>query len=141
MSVGLEKYEGHQIKNMKVDNAAGIYPNRLVVYGTSEGDCTVPSGIGVSGVIGVIQGVDDNTTLLADNEDVKVVTGGVVYVETYGAVDYGEAAKVYDNTGKACGATQVTPSATNIVGYFEETTTDSGLALLNLQHNGDIVTV
>ncbi len=128
-------------KSMKIDEAGGIYPNRLVVYGTSEGDCSLPFGAGVAGVVGVIQGVEDNETLMVDNTDVEVVDDGVVYVETYGAVTYGDPAMVYDATGKACSATHATPESTNLVGYFEETTGDAGLALLNLKKNGSVLTV
>jgi hypothetical protein len=139
MAVGTESIISR--KSMKIDEASGIYPNRVVVYGTSEGDVSLPSGAGVAGVVGVIQGVEDNETLMVDDTDVEVVEEGTVFVETSAAVTYGNPAMVADATGKVCSAVHTTPESTNIIGYFEETTGDAGLALLNLNKNGSVLTV
>lgn len=137
MPVGAEHIEERRSMTL----VGSSYPNRFVVYGDAEGQCKPPSSANVDKVIGVLQGVNDNTTLISTLSKVEVVTKGRVFVETDAAVEWGEDAMVADSAGKAGVAEHATPVSTYITGTFEETTTDAGLALLNLDRKGMIKTV
>lgn len=117
------------IKNTYSYKASGtILKNRLVKM-TTANDTVTYATAGDGKVIGVSN--DGVTT----GQDLEVVTDGIVEVYTTEAVTRGDYAMAAAN-GQASVASHATAEATEIVGIFEETTSDAGLAFLNLKHNG-----
>lgn len=110
-------------------NASGtILKNRLVKR-TTAADTVTYATAGDGKILGVSN--DGVTTGLP----LEVITEGIVYVYATEAVTRGDYAMAAAS-GQASVASHATAEATEIVGIFEETTSDAGLALLNLKANG-----
>lgn len=124
-------------RSRTVNQTDGVVANRVVVIDTEVDSVKYPSGVGAGKVTGVtIKDADDDEAVeLADGNS-------IVYVETDMAVTRGGYAMVADDEGRVTPAEHVTPEEnTEIIGIFEETTPDAGLALLDMTLNGTVRTV
>lgn len=129
---------GERIVDRASKNADGaIYPNRVVTYGSADGEVKAASA-GDDNLIGVSQGKDDNTTVIADGAELEIVTEGNVYIDCTEAVDQGDDLMVTGSAGQVCKAEHATAEDTYIAATAEETITDAGLVLASLRKKNHI---
>lgn len=109
-------------KTYKITDAAGVSKYRAVVRGANEGEVAKPGAAGDGKCVGF---TDEAQAL--QNKPVKVAVAGFAFATASGAIAYGDAVEIADNTGKirSCqarlaAATAGAAEVVNVVGYAEK---------------------
>lgn len=100
-------------KAYKVTDSAGVDAYRVVVQGTNDAECALPSAANAGSILGV-------TTHSADDDhSVSVRKAGIASVMAGGVIAVGTAVNIHGTTGKVKAIDETAGTKVNCIGFAE----------------------